>query len=300
MNIKSFIISKIFGLALVAFFLIPSELMAEKVATITYTQVVNGRSSDRGGKTVVIAAPDFAMTYSERDRSRLIPQTPEERNYIDYSQKQTWQVAQLFDGTSVHMKSDFSEYPEFVLTDETAVIAGYTCRKATSSLRSNSLEIWFTNEAGVKGTPQPSFGIPDGLVLKTVRNGNFEVVAQEVVIEENQVSPPALPQNMGENADQALYRHRVTESYIETIRIFDEAQLSWGNPIQNPVTDAVDSIWGILPVVPWWQKKWCYPRFHRITSFLPSCINIPMGMPMIAQALCLSYQTIRNSRCLMP
>lgn len=243
MNIKSFIISKIFLLTLATFFLLPSGLLAEKVATITYTQVVNGRSSDRGGKTVVIASSDFALTYSERDRSRLIPQTPEEKNYIDYKQKLTWQVAQLYDGTSVHMKSDFSEYPEFTLTDETAVIAGYTCRKATASLRSNSLDIWFTTEAGVKGTPQPSFGIPDGLVLKTVRNGNFEVVAQEVVIDENQVSSLALPQNIGETADQAYYRHRVTGSYIETINVFDEAQLSWGNPIQNPVTDAPDSIW---------------------------------------------------------
>jgi hypothetical protein len=36
---------------------------------------------------------------------------------------------------------------------------------------SNTIDIWYTVDAGVAGTPVPAYGVPDGLVLRVVRNG---------------------------------------------------------------------------------------------------------------------------------
>jgi hypothetical protein len=47
-------------------------------------------------------------------------------------------------------------------------------------LRSNSIEIWYTSELEVKGTPLMSHGIVDGLVLKVVRNGNYGLIATDI------------------------------------------------------------------------------------------------------------------------
>lgn len=224
-------------------FLMISQLLAAQIAgaqqkpeavRIEYKQVVNGRSMDRGGRIMLEANDRFAVTWTDRSRMNLIPQSPEEKSYIDYNQQKTWQIARLHDGSVVNQQIAFSEYPELTVTGETAEIKGYTCRKATASLRSNSLEIWFTTDIDIKGTPQPASGIPDGLVLKTVRNGNFELIADSISFVSNREAALALPANTGETAEQAYYRHRLTSSYITTIPIFDEDQISWGNPIDNP------------------------------------------------------------------
>jgi hypothetical protein len=235
--------SKYLRINLLALLLIvPSILYGnDKVAKVTYKQVVNGQTINRGGKTILVANKLFTAIWTDRAGQNLIPQVPQEKEFIDFQNKTTWQVANLFDGSVVHQKNDFSEYPELTITNETAQILGYTCIKATASLRSNSLEIWFTRDLNMKGTPQVAYGIPDGLVLKTVRNGNFEVVADTIeFLQDNEVRL-SLPENMGEQADQALYRHKITSSYITTINVFDDEQLSWGNSINNPEGEVVDA-----------------------------------------------------------
>lgn len=74
----------------------------------------------------------------------------------------------------------FSEYPVLESTNKTADIPDFKCRRVKTSLRSNSIDSWYTKDPGVKGTAAMAYGIPDGQVLKVVRNGNYEVVATEI------------------------------------------------------------------------------------------------------------------------
>ena len=201
---------------------------------VSYRQVANGKPVGGTGKMIVEAGKDFAMAYTDRGSRKLIPQVPSEREYMDFRAGKTWQVTTLYDGSKVHLLRDFSEFPELVITEEVKEILGYRCVKATTSLRSNSLEIWFTSDLGVKGTPQMSYGLPGGLVLKTIRNGNFVLEADSIAIMDPGSSAPLLPADIGEPADQAFYRHKVTASYITTVPVFADEQISWGNTINNP------------------------------------------------------------------
>ncbi|MES2484599.1 MAG: peptide-N-glycosidase, partial [Bacteroidota bacterium] len=67
----------------------------------------------------------------------------------------------------------------FELLPETKKILGYICHKAKTIINSNTIEIWYTTEPCLKGAPSV-LGQELGLVLQTVRNGNFEVLATEV------------------------------------------------------------------------------------------------------------------------
>jgi hypothetical protein len=230
--------------ALIGLILLTGSLFAQSNAVrITYSQLVNGRNADRGGTLVMLAGEYFAVTWTDRSNQNLIPQTPTEKEYIDFMEQSVRKVAGLFDGSQVNMVNSFSALPKLVITGETEQILGYTCVKATATLRSNSLEIWFTRDLNIRGTPQPDYGIPDGLVLRTVRNGNFEIIADSVEFFTAVSGELCLPSQMGETTGQALYRHRVTASYIRTVSIFDNVQLSWGNPVTNPLTDCLDSVW---------------------------------------------------------
>lgn len=229
------------GLLIMATLMPDLALAGTGTAKITYKQVVNGRTMDRGGKTILLAGYKFAISYNDRSGTNLIPQIPVEKEYQNFRSGTAWQVANLYDGTAVHQKSSFSVFPELTLTGETAEILGFRCVKATASLRSNSLEIWFTQDLNLHGTPQMAYGLPDGLVLKTVRNGNFEMVADSVEFLKPGEMALSLPSDIGEEADQALYRHRITNSYITTVKVFDDEQLSWGNLIENPEGEVLNA-----------------------------------------------------------
>ena len=38
---------------------------------------------------------------------------------------------------------------------------------------SNTIEVWYTNAIPFRGTPHANVGVPDGLVLRVVRNGDM-------------------------------------------------------------------------------------------------------------------------------
>ncbi len=205
-----------------------------KTFSISYHTLVNGVTSNRGGATIVVAGSGASKSYSESPGVNLIPQTPVEAAYVDYEAGKTYQAADLYDGRKIYSELSFSDYPEITETGETEKILGYTCKKVKASLRSNSIEIWYTTELKAKGTPVMSYGIVDGLVLKVVRNGNYGLVATEIKETTGSKPEPIIPASLGDKVEASYYRHLVTGSFITTIEIFSDEQISWGNPVENP------------------------------------------------------------------
>jgi GLPGLI family protein len=123
--------------------------------------VVNGKPMEDGPPGKLLCAAEACQYWTETDPAKLLPTVAKETAYVDYSKKMTWQVARFSDGTLINTPSDFQTYPELTPTDETAVILGYNCKKVKTTLRSNSIDIWYTTEPGLKGTPAMAYGIPD-------------------------------------------------------------------------------------------------------------------------------------------
>ena len=206
--------------------------------SVSYKTVVNGKSSAEGPKNLLLCSPVASKSWLARDSSKLLPQIALETSYIDYTLKKTYQVANFNDGTMINTSLEFPAYPPLTDTNETTVILGYTCKKVKTSLRSNSIDIWYTTEAGVKGTPAMGYGIPEGLVLKIVRNGNFELVANDLKPLKVKDAEPVLPIKMGINLDMPLYKYRITENLITKVPLFINEQISFGNKIENPADSA--------------------------------------------------------------
>lgn len=212
-----------------------NSLPEQKEAEIIYQTQVNGKMQLNGPVIKMRCSVQASRSWTENDSKKLLPTIARETNYIDFSAKKTFQVARFTDGVTINTPLAFSEYPVLTETDETAVILGYNCRHLKTSLRSNSIDIWYTTEPGVKGTPAMAYGIPDGLVLKVVRNGNYEISATEVKLLKQKEVELILPSEMGESLELPLYKHRITEKLITTVNVFTNEQISFGNEISNPV-----------------------------------------------------------------
>lgn len=228
---------KIFFTALLLHGILISGIASPKKTTqlsVSYQSVVNGKTRSDAPRVMLLCSAEATKSWVAKDSTIQLPSIANETSYIDFNQKKTYQVATFSDGSMINTPSVFSDYPVLTETNESAVILGYTCKKVKTSLRSNAIDIWYTTEAGVKGTPSMAYGVPDGLVLKVVRNGNYEIVATQIKgLKRNEIGP-ILPENMGESMDLSLYKHRITENLITTIKVFSNEQISFGNKIENP------------------------------------------------------------------
>lgn len=163
---------------------------------------------------------------------------------LDYSNSRSYQTAILKNDECFHTIDSFSNYNKPELTDEYITIQGYLCRKAITTIRSNKIEIWFTEDSGVRGTPQINIGPELGLVLKIVRNGNFEIYADSINLKREPIGKYITsPNECGELVDLPTYRQKITEANYTTVRIFNNEIINFGDTITNPPDDLENVIY---------------------------------------------------------
>ena len=161
----------------------------------------------------------------------------EELQSIDYNNNRTYQTAFLKNGECFTTADSFVNYNTPVLTDEYETIRGFKCRKATTVIRSNHIDIWFTESAEVRGTPLINVGPELGLVLKIVRNGNFEIYADSINLQRETGGMYLTSPLCGEIVDLPTYRQKITEANYTTVRIFNNEIINFGDTIINPPDD---------------------------------------------------------------
>jgi hypothetical protein len=156
-----------------------------------------------------------------------------EAQFIDYNNNVTWQILTAKNGSRYALKIPFSQYEKAELTGDTASILGYKCKKAKVIIRSNTIEIWFTDNLPLKGTPSLGIAPGLGLILKTVRNGNFETYATKVELKKVNDSLVKMP-DVGTIVDEANYRRKEIDNRFTTIPVFSHQQINFTDSIVNP------------------------------------------------------------------
>ena len=205
-----------------------------KMIEVSYQMAFNGKVQSDGSKTKVICSSTASKSFAIDDDRVLLSTMAKELSCVDYVGLNTYQIAGFSDKKSIYTSQPFSKYPVLTVVKDSAIILGYSCKHLKTTLRSNAVDIWYTTDLGVKGTPAMGYGLPDGLVLKIVRNGNFEIVATEVKPIKQKEPVTILPLEMGECLESSLYKYRITENLITTVNVFTDEQISFGNEIVNP------------------------------------------------------------------
>lgn len=115
----------------------------------------------------------------------------------------------------------------FEFSNEKRVILGYQCKKAKTIINSNTIELWFTTDLSIKGSPTV-LGQNLGLVLEINRNGNFLIAATKV---EKIKSFPATSKTITTDklVDILTYKDLLWKSRFTTISIFKEEILNFSD-----------------------------------------------------------------------
>ncbi len=203
--------------------LISFPLFAQNSAVITYNFYSNG--SPAGIPALVLSSGRESASYSNASGETF---------YIDYASGKTYQSASLKSGELITDEELLSSYPQPELLGDTMTILGYLCKKAHVVIRSNQIDIWYTDQTVFKGTPSLNTGPALGLVLKIVRNGNFEIRAENIELTE--ITNITAPQT-GKIVELPYYRYLVTAQNYTTINIFQNEKINFGDKPVNILTN---------------------------------------------------------------
>lgn len=213
-----------------------------KAAKVIYKTYSNGKPVGGDSYTELVYANGAARIQTIKPNENPIAEVPKEATFIDYGKESIYQMADLYTGKRISTVTEFAKLPKFEITNETETILGFKCKKAKAVLFSNTIEVFFTEDAGVKGSPQSSYLPNNGLVLKVVRNGSNVVQAENLVyLKKKEIPTSLLPASYGDIIPETRYRSMVTGSYIKTIEVFNNEQICWGSKrVNNTDIDAIN------------------------------------------------------------
>lgn len=192
---------------------------AQKPQTVkvTYSRSSNGKVIENQDLIIVFASNGGSRISSEKIQAGKA-QIPYEKTNVDVTSGRITQVGFTGVNRSVRtIDSTSLDKQTFELLPDTKKILGYNCKKAKTIINSNTIEIWYTNDLGVFGAPSP-LGQKLGLVLETVRNGNFVVTATKV--EKLKTQPDAGESRSQPTVDALTYRDVIWKSRFKTIEVF--------------------------------------------------------------------------------
>lgn len=193
--------------------------------TIRITYPMGQQRDGNGPKTVMELSGGWARITTVSNRRD--PDAPLQATYLDYEQGREIKTAILHGVDSIYTLRSFTLNDGLEFVDETEVIAGYKCKKATTVINSNSIEIWYTDELGMNGSVQPGVGNPEGVVLKVVRNGNPMAVAAEVELLRE--ATPLAPELKGTELVAPAFNYKIQQSRVIGVNVFDHESIYFRN-----------------------------------------------------------------------
>ncbi|RZJ34353.1 MAG: peptide-N-glycosidase [Flavobacterium sp.] len=200
---------------------------------ITYGAISNGKPVETFDPIVVFSDIDETIITTESALRNKAP-LPSEQILIERPSMKYFQVSLLPGGKSI-ATADSTSIAKQSFTDEpgTKKILGYACRKASTVINSNKIELW-SFDGPLKGAPT-ILGQKLGLVLEMTRNGNYSLVAKKV--EKIKAIPATARFTFAvKPVDLLTYRDLLWKSRFVTIPVFREETINWGNPAENDST----------------------------------------------------------------
>jgi len=203
-----------------------------KAIKVTYQKSYLGKVTDADNPVVIFSEINKTLITNNAILAKTAT-LPAEQIVVNHSDGSYMQLAELGTGKFISTKDSTSiKKQQLELLPDTKTILGYKCHKAKTIINSNTIEIWYTKDLGIKGAPSV-LGIGLGLVLETVRNNNFVVTATKVEKLKDGKAQYNIPTGI-KITDALSYRDQLWKSRFTTISVFkDEAINFSGELVSN-------------------------------------------------------------------
>lgn len=130
---------------------------------------------------------------------------------------------------------------EPIFDNQTEEILGYQCQHARYFSFSNTIDVWYTEESDVKGSPYRSY-LPStkALVLKIIINGNRSILAQEIN-KKTDIDVPDYPSAESIEISEAQFEELKIKSRYTIVPVFEQHNINFDTDYDNPKIDISDN-----------------------------------------------------------
>lgn len=213
------------------FFIIVSANAQKNNATfkITYLRTSNGSLIENQEPILVYANQKESVNTNQKIINKTAEFPFETFSFTKDKPSQYVTIAQLNSTKSIATVDSVSlKKQTFELLSDKKIILGYECKKARTSINSNTIEIWYTDALKINASPN-TVGQTLGLVLEINRNGNFVISATK--IEKLKEFPSNIrPEIKSKDIlDMLTYKDLVWKSRFTTVPIFKNEVINFSS-----------------------------------------------------------------------
>ena len=195
---------------------------------LTYQSYAKGVSEqDTTTIQVIENAKCLKIRTEEKKLSNPVPGYAETNTYVDYIHDSVYTILDYADGKF---------YSSYSLTDNDVVfnkegkekLLGYDCTKYTTSINSNTIEVWMTEGLGFETTPMPGLGRLQGVMVRCMRNGSYITDLEEVKVQKYALLD-LIPDNKGQHKSSRELSQLRKDKLVMRIPVFEDAQIHFAD-----------------------------------------------------------------------
>ncbi len=195
---------------------------------LTYQSYAKGvAEQDTMTIQVIENAKCLKIRTEEKKLSNPVPGYAQSNTYVDYVHDSVYTILDYADGKF---------YSSYSLTDNDVVfnkegkekLLGYDCTKYTTSINSNTIEVWMTESLGFEATPMPGLGRLQGVMVRCMRNGSY-ITDLEEVKEQKYALLDLIPDNKGLHKSSRELAQLRKDKLVMRIPVFEDAQIHFAD-----------------------------------------------------------------------
>lgn len=199
---------------------------------ITYKTFFEGKENEKQDPTIVFTNDKETFILSDQilKTTKDIPFEIQKINRTDNSINQFAFLQN--NAVADYENKEILAKQKFELKSDTKKILGYTCKKAVTSINSNTMDIWYTTDLKVKGGPS-LLGQDLGLVLEITRNRNTTTKATEISKVKSFSLANIFDQKKIAPTDELTYKDLLWKSRFTTISIFENETINFTSDLKK-------------------------------------------------------------------
>ena len=176
---------------------------------------------------VIENAKCLKIRTEEKKLSNPVPGYAQSNTYVDYVHDSVYTILDYADG-KYYSSSSLTDNDVVFNKEGKEKLLGYDCTKYTTSINSNTIEVWMTESLGFEATPMPGLGRLQGVMVRCMRNGSY-ITDLEEVKEQKYALLDLIPDNKGQYKSSRELTQLRKDKLVMRIPVFEDAQIHFAD-----------------------------------------------------------------------
>ena len=195
---------------------------------LTYQSYAKGVTDQDTTFTLVVENDKcLKINTLEKSISTPVPGYAQNTTYVDYANDTIYSIIEFSD-SKYYSTSPLTDGDVSFSEEGTESVLGYSCKKYKTSINSNTIEVWMTEDLGYEATPLPGLGYIKGVMVRCMRNGSYITDLKEMKKQKYSMVD-MIPDNKGERKTLKELSQLRKDKLVIRIPVFENEQIHFSD-----------------------------------------------------------------------